>query len=467
MAISLGETNMITTKQIIETIETKIGKKIPMKGKLAGGAVANTIAYLSGVAKELVINDVDIFIHGDHSAEFYANGKERGYHNVPAIVSTSREGIFNYTVRTDANDIGRLIDSFDLNCTMAGINLETGFLYQNECFKTFIATKEIKVIRYHSPERTLARMVRKATELGVYYDRLQETALRAAFAAEADGTVNKYGEKMIFIQLEDLRMVYLRTFDVESYIKFATKYLKATKVQKRNIAAFTGGKTVGSVKTKFIKLLLGEKNMLPADQLAAASRIMFKEGHQHEVHASFVGQSSDSFKFHEWYQMISFCKKTRHQIAWSLLYSSRNLTHLRRQVAQKLRRARAKWSPMLLPTPIMSDGYIIHEITRERDLMNEGSEMGHCVGGYAGHCISQRTSIIAVKTPEGKRYTLSFDKAYGSSKEPVKYYLQQFKGRFNHKPEVEHYNKVLELIQKNCKYVDAVKKVSAHEHFRY
>lgn len=384
-------------------------------------------------------------------------------------MSTSREGIFNYTVRTDAYSVEKLVESFDLNCTMAGIDLATGKLFQSDEFNQFLVTKEIKVIRYHSPERTLARMVRKATEFGVYYDKGQELALRLIFQTQPDGSKGKYGQLVNYINLPDLKLVKINTLRIEDYVEFACKWFKASKTQKRNVMAFTEGHGVGSHMVEFINLLLTERNMLPADQLAAARRAMFKEGHERDVMYSIMRMKSNEFNFQAWWKMIAFCKKTKHQMAWGFLVECRNLQELRNMIAKKIRNGRARWKSMILPNAVTRYGYTIKEITKERDLIAEGGEMGHCVGGYAHWCVSGQQAIVAVKAPKGKRYTLAFDKTRVTDehgKDQVKYRLSQFKGKFNSKPEDLDYHLVLRIIRTTSTSVE-IRKNTKNEYFRW
>jgi hypothetical protein len=65
---------------------------------------------------------------------------------------------------------------------------------------------------------------------------------------------------------------------------------------------------------------------------------------------------------------------------------------------------RLEWHP-LFPEQMIDD-VTFTCLTTEKQLRDEGSEMNHCVGGYANACMRGNSHIIKVKTTSGERSTI-------------------------------------------------------------
>ena len=186
--------------RIIQEAIRLLDKKfnLPNKGFLAGGALANTINKLKWGGK-CIINDIDIFlldeikdldeisnkteydlykesnrIHIKKEAKYdidcyenliIVNKKYKG--NDYIIVKTSeRQGIFNYVnYDSNINDYQLLLDTFDINCTMVGYDLETKKCYYTKEFEHFYNTKELQVSLPNTPSHTALRILKKRDEL--------------------------------------------------------------------------------------------------------------------------------------------------------------------------------------------------------------------------------------------------------------------------------------------------------------
>ncbi len=168
-------------------------KRLPEKGFLAGGAICNTILSLID-GKDYPINDIDIFYEVDFkicgdglsSRSSENNLHMNNYEELMSIenrgisysiVSTEIDGIFNYVnIRKIYNDLddttkySHIIRSFDINCTMVGIDLVTNELVYTKEFEEFIRTRQLMVCNPYTPCHSSLRLIKKRDELGCYLD---------------------------------------------------------------------------------------------------------------------------------------------------------------------------------------------------------------------------------------------------------------------------------------------------------
>lgn len=178
------------TKYVQEIInELNELQPLPKRGLLAGGAIANKIwEKVTGIS--MPVNDIDIFnysgllevetIDKDRFSKYtwiekekakkidtYSGIKYESRHNkCYRIEEHAREGLLN-TVSYVANtsDPNLIIESFDINCTQVGYDLETGTLYYSKYFDEFIRTGELKVVCANTPCHTYIRLLKKRDEL--------------------------------------------------------------------------------------------------------------------------------------------------------------------------------------------------------------------------------------------------------------------------------------------------------------
>ncbi len=183
-------------KKAVELLNSKFN--LPSEGFITGGALANTINKLKWGGK-CVINDIDIFIldeikpfdNNQPNHTFYETRtsvvkhttyEKCDYDNLNIIkkfvggdyvtIKTSdREDIFNY-VKFDSNkrDYNLLLETFDINCTQVGWDLEREEAYWTKDFEDFFNTKELKVSLPNTPSHTALRLLKKRDELDARLD---------------------------------------------------------------------------------------------------------------------------------------------------------------------------------------------------------------------------------------------------------------------------------------------------------
>lgn len=190
--------NLLEKKSLGNEILVELSKyaKIPNKGFLAGGAVANTIMRMCW-GEEYPINDLDIFIEEDPRlvADFSVittpirsnslNIEGDGYmvtkmaydHNTTyQITKVERDGFLNtITIRKTfvgypVPDYEYVLNGFDFNCCQVGIDLSNNKLIYSEGFKDFLTTKQLEITAIYTPSHTAIRLFKKIDELKCYCD---------------------------------------------------------------------------------------------------------------------------------------------------------------------------------------------------------------------------------------------------------------------------------------------------------
>lgn len=167
---------------------------------IAGGSIANTIHHLFNLesSKKPIINDIDLFFfnHVNRSRWYYQTTENGSFiheeiNQVPNIdgygriwlgsngeeirmVSSERFGVINKVtidvnlwqkefVTTDYHI--QLLNNFDLNCCMAGLDRVNNKIIFTDKFVEFLSTNKIEVTGIAHPLQTAVRMKKKSEEL--------------------------------------------------------------------------------------------------------------------------------------------------------------------------------------------------------------------------------------------------------------------------------------------------------------
>lgn len=437
---------MITSKEVIKTIEGYYGIQLPKTGLLAGGAVANTIAYLEGATSKLIINDIDIFRQATLAEQnkLLANVEQK-YLGMIKLITTERDGAFNYVSRVDCHDMDSLLESFDINCCQAGINLETESLTMTRAYEEFLQSKQIQVIAFHSAGTTIARVEKKAKQLGVYYSKTQIEAIKAFMSQAREGTVT-WKDVKFWVESSAKRNRF-----VKEEIAFMERIAMCSKTQKKNIMNFIGSsERAGSIMKEIINLLLQERQEISPELLNSVKKTVVGE-HKNEFRYMLRDVIRHKMTFKGVAETVMTAKKlsAKYNFVWGL-FGRRDITDaktLRKAVAETLRSTTDRWPALYLSKQVETSEFTIKELTRAMELLNEGGEMGHCVGGYSSSCKQSGTRIFAVKMKDGSRYTLetNIDRSRPENKESR--LINQFKGKRNEQPKDSHYVKVINYLK--------------------
>lgn len=170
--------------------EAKKYRRLPNTGFLAGGAICNTILSLLD-GKKYPINDIDVFIKTKNKDESgYTNRSNKtnifigGYGELMTIdsrsesyriCSTERDDIFNYVYVTEPSTeydekYLYILNGFDINCCMVGIDLENKKLVYTKDFEDFLKHRQLMISNPYTPAHSALRLLKKKEELNTYLD---------------------------------------------------------------------------------------------------------------------------------------------------------------------------------------------------------------------------------------------------------------------------------------------------------
>lgn len=194
---------------------------LPKTGLLAGGAIANKI-WEKITKKPMPVNDIDIFIYDKHlepsnsldidkyknyiyskkdvtkNFDSYAGIRYESKHSkCYKIEKHSRDNLLNFVNYTaSTTDYNIILESFDINCTQVGYNLETGELLFTDGFDKFAQTGKLEIMCANAPAHTLIRLLKKRDELSATVAEVEFKYLMAARAQSYDNFIRHYfGEK--------------------------------------------------------------------------------------------------------------------------------------------------------------------------------------------------------------------------------------------------------------------------------
>jgi hypothetical protein len=187
----------LLAKQALQHIK-KNYDNFPKDGYLAGGSLANLIwEYVSG--NKAIINDIDIFkfegtiekdsvYYGSTSTRdgdklFYNQSEKKFYQDYTGfcqtihskefylISGTHNDGIYNFiSYKGTTDNIDLILQSFDLNCTQIGYDIQNDKIYWTESFEEFLKTGELKFTNLNSPHHSAIRILKKRDELSAKLD---------------------------------------------------------------------------------------------------------------------------------------------------------------------------------------------------------------------------------------------------------------------------------------------------------
>jgi len=203
----------ITSSRIVEIIKDRFSVKLPNKGHLCGQSVSSAIFELLLMDIEPVYNDIDIFyivssqtFQNSISFSKIRENEEKMESNQSVfydlknmvdhydqknfvfneysykVESSIKQGPLNKTyISYLSNSIftgryikyltNRIIENFDINATQVGISLETMKIAYTEEFLEFLLTKQLRIVRFNTPNHSLIRLAKKSEELkGTYVD---------------------------------------------------------------------------------------------------------------------------------------------------------------------------------------------------------------------------------------------------------------------------------------------------------
>jgi len=239
-------------RNALEFLKTKC--KLPNSGIIAGGSLGNLIwEQVSG--NIAVINDIDIFVFENlinlddisvrnkrNSAEggriFYRSQEKiywkdytgfcEGYRTKEfyLINKTNTDGIINYIYYSSTSNKPELVtDSFDINCTQIGYDIESDkFLWTKE-FESFLKTGNLKLTNLGSPYHSSIRILKKRDELNANLDDLELKLTSFAISKSLSGITRRYFSDKYFETYKKYNIELSKYFkiskedEIENFIK--------------------------------------------------------------------------------------------------------------------------------------------------------------------------------------------------------------------------------------------------------
>lgn len=118
------------------------------------------------------------------------------------IINAERFGLLNrvvveYPRYRNKSKLQSLVDTFDLNCIQAGVDLETGDFYATDAFWYFLQTKQLELANAFTPAHSMIRYLIKKKEMSVYgNDKHTANIVQAALRSRSFEGYFAFGEQM-------------------------------------------------------------------------------------------------------------------------------------------------------------------------------------------------------------------------------------------------------------------------------
>lgn len=209
-------------RDIISYLENIAEYPLPKEGIIAGQCVAETYFRLLNIPIVTRIKDIDIFTASNHNknTEYNKENKSINYNisyidkkikfnqikredsnntygdefsNILNDSFNFKESLYTHikqykikyvfelenlnivnikeSTKNNRNFVKTIVESFDINMVKIGVCLKTGYLYISEDFKTFLKKKQLEIVDFKNPFKTLTRYLNKInTSTGFYSD---------------------------------------------------------------------------------------------------------------------------------------------------------------------------------------------------------------------------------------------------------------------------------------------------------
>lgn len=492
---------------------------LPEKGFVAGQSVCSAILDLYFNKSGQVYNDIDVFydsknapsVHNllaplsykkitttvNHTQSVYAQNVY-GHIYVPNyhrynVVNSQSMGMLNLVECSFSDlqgavrpmsDIECLIDSFDFNCVQVAVDLETKELFWTKEFADFIKSRQLKIVRLHTPFHSAIRLFKKAAELkNVFIDIPQQMQLVSWAANLFDSQEPRrvwtksieprfvktlwtdarwrFGKKMrdMYLQYSDKispyfsleeegRLFTLKAKQSEEVSQDFNRFMQTFQDNAKQASIFANIFNYGKASEKeFVsELFTGNnrtfffahcieiqgKDFLPKKQVSIKSLESVKKlvVVNHRIYPNFLTYSSEELLL-----ATSNVKKMAKEFGtWIYGELENDLVTVDLKNQESVREFFKNKEPDLQKplknrvTPTLKIlSCTIKELNTGQELLQEGQDLQHCVGGYQKYLEHSNTRIFSIITPQG-RTTLEVSQ-YGN-----KHGIAQHRGFKNKNP---------------------------------
>lgn len=346
------------------------------------------------------------------------------------VIKTSREGMLNEVFcEFKTTDPLKFLDTFDINAVQACVDLSSGKLFWSPSFELFTKTRQLDVTTLHTPFHSLIRYFRKREELEGTYgndERIIEM-LAAAYHLEVIGNAPLEGQlyeyknmrwhfgqiyrnkldavanKILphFTVVTEIKDDYPVTrlvprFDVEKDLlmpmhnkvhclprlsrALREKHTKGTQGRLNYLASGMGTPTLTRVfwESKGEDYVKG--NVTPAQMAQMDKTTGTHALHHHFWKTETLGEQWEQFSLmkEEGYRRglwVYGALENAEAQAWTKESLASFLDEAALLLGEKFKK------PSMPTLNIL--GYLVRELVTGMDLVEEGAELHHCVGGYA------------------------------------------------------------------------------------
>jgi hypothetical protein len=188
--------------------------ELPNEGVVAGGAIASIVySAITGLKSEY--GDIDVFRLADTCfGSRDVDVKSLYYQDKNfKIFNTSTVDNINYVDIYSINSkLTNVIDTFDINCCMIGIDLATKQLMYRPEFAAFLVTRQIEVVNFNNSKSTLFRLLKKKRQ---YPDAYLDVDKIVGYIAHINKSDNLRWRIPSYITNDDLNLI-------SNYFKFDT-----------------------------------------------------------------------------------------------------------------------------------------------------------------------------------------------------------------------------------------------------
>lgn len=407
---------------------------------------------------------------------------------------------------------GRVIEAFDLNCVRVAVDLESKQLVWDRHFEKFVNSRQLEIVAVHTPWHTFLRLLKKLDELPEVYADLDASAEVACAITQSDfyqrfiysGSISKSFGKKALETAEKYRSGWSAYFNLEQETTRAAdgKEIELYSMEARGTVPFelmeqvndlhcaalhyTAQTVYASRRKKSNKILVRQQEFREKLENEGGIGAHVFSSYLH-VHGSryLEGQTSprhfDTVRGVLWqhqglrdkfvdltldqqYELIKKLKKLEQDYGYWIYGALENQatgadllfeSSIRDLLDRFLESAALPINVEPLKLPALPEawqrkGVVVEELLRPVDLMAEGEEMGHCVGGYIGKVRTNYSRILRIRTPghkgswstvELKPNSLDYGARFNKNS---RLQVEQHRSRFNKEPsdfnkEVLHY----------------------------
>lgn len=345
--------------------------------------------------------------------------------------------------------MGELLTSFDLNAVEIALDLETGELLWTKAFEHFIRTRELQVTSLNTPLRTLLRYYKKRDELGAYGDdeltagmlvswpiycgtQVSYKLLSTRYQALLDQLMHKLPSWLVRNESDQTLEPsddWLFPEGFEDAVSLATGDLGESEGVVRIVPLMLYGKKLGASKasSQMLEKALADSRAEVCDgsdfqQLVHMSLELMQEryleGQKSQTHLKLVEsvvakhpnlcQALFGLTLDEQYRCLLDLRKrakTEGEHVYGCVEQDAYPADMWNEHARQLffTRLERRETTELLAEPLFEtrtlDDVVVRELLTSRALRVEGSQMGHCVGGYSSAVQSGRSRILSLSGP--------------------------------------------------------------------